>query len=44
MLWIFRNPSRPTNATAMTASVVVPIIRLLARIFIPGSGGEALGG
>jgi predicted PurR-regulated permease PerM len=38
MLWIFRNPSRPINAAAITASVVDPIIRLLARAFIPESG------
>jgi hypothetical protein len=31
------------NAAAMTASVVVPIIRLLARAFIPISGCDLLG-
>ncbi len=30
--WIFWNPSRPANAAAITASVVVPIIRLLFAI------------
>ena len=34
----FRYPSKPTNAAAMTASVMDPIMRLLARAFIPESG------
>jgi hypothetical protein len=43
MPWIFRYPSKPTNAAAMTASVMDPIMRLLARAFIPESGADVLG-
>jgi hypothetical protein len=42
MPWIFWNPRKPTNAAAMAASVVDPIIRLLARAFISKSGCDAL--
>src|SRR5450631_640775 len=35
MAWIFRWPSRPMNAAAMTTRVMDPIRRLLARMLIP---------
>src|ERR1035441_10219336 len=48
MAWIFRNPSTPTNATAITASVVDPIMRLLfaiARLYGQSrSGGSPMPG
>jgi hypothetical protein len=42
MPWIFWNPRKPTNAAAITASVVDPIIRLLARVFIKNPAAMCL--
>src|SRR5580698_3368034 len=38
MVWIFRAPRKPTSPIARIATVVVPIMRLLERVFIWETG------